>query len=146
MKFFKLLPLVFLIFIGCVAANVEPVEQEVYVDRHILMSKDFNRACNDVQTDFLFMFDSGQYESSFVDYGTRAMYRIGDWQLNDIPSYGPSVSMPPNRKIDDVRWYTSVEFLSFGDKCSVSVRETNRTKNSKLNGEEIIKLLKQLER
>jgi hypothetical protein len=132
--------------VGCATATVEPVTQEVYVDRHILMSKDYERTCNDLQTDFLFMFDSGRYESSFVDYGTRAIYRIGKWQLTDIPSYGPSVPMPPNRKIDDIRWYTSVEFLSFGDRCSVSVRETNPIKDKKLNGEEIIKLLQQLER
>lgn len=146
MKIRKIVPFIFVLFLGCVAPQQQLVEPAPYVDRHVLLTKDYNRACNDVQADLLFMFDSGSNEASFVDYGTRAVYRIGKRRTTEVPTSGTSVLVPRKRGIDEVKWYTSVEFLSFGDKCSVTVRELNRTNDKKLNGESIIELLQQLER
>lgn len=148
MKLLKLLPILFVLIVGCAASTnqqLPTVEENIFVDRHILYTRDYDRHCNDLQADFLFMFDSKSYEAQFIDYGTRSTYRIGQRIVDEVPKTPSRISAMPERNLKSVRWYTSVDFLSFGDKCSVSVRGLNNTKNDTLNGNTMIKLLRQLD-
>lgn len=145
MKRFLMIPIFFILLLGCVA-NTQIVEEEPPKNPDILYMTGYNCACNDLQTDFLYMFNSGKNESSFVDYGTRAHYRIGQWVSNKIPTYGSTVYFPPDRKTGEVRWYTFVEFLSYGRTCSVTVRRLNPNPDNKVNGTEIVELLRKLKK
>ena len=144
----KLKNILLTLFISLAACTSMPKhgQNEEYRDRNILYMSDFNCPCNILQGDFLLLFDDGHYESSFVDYGTRASYHVGKWKLDDIPVHGPAIEIPLVREAGATEWYTSIEFISFGDKCSVSVREINYINDKILNGQNIIELLRQLER
>ncbi len=152
MRLLKLIPILFLL-VGCAGhAPVKDKQAEAILKRKtapppkeigVLYKDTHERPCADVQADVLFMSDFGPNEASFIDHGARSVFRIGEHNERGVPHLGP-LNVPMRRSVKQVKWYTLVEFMSYGKECTVIVREVNHHRDERLNGTRLIELLKEL--
>lgn len=152
MRLLKLIPILFLI-VGCAAhAPVKDEQAEAILKRKtapppqeigVLYKDTHERDCADVQADVLFMSDFGPNEASFIDHGARSVFRIGKHSSRQKPVLGP-MNVPMHRGVNQMQWFTMAEFLSYGKRCTVIVREIHHSRDDRLNGTRLIELLKEL--